>query len=312
METSPVNLVPDGTPSPERLAQNVELRRQMERALDALSQAERTAFVMRHWEGCGIEEIAEALNSSASAAKNTVFRVGTKAPQHAGAAGNASGEVCKSNGNKIMNHPNEEELIAYHGESDAQPAAAIAAHLNDCENAARNLNAFECGTCNGVERSTRWRFPTPARTTGNKCGKEISREARIAPRAREGARREITVAWRRLVFAAAVDRGVRGYRFGDRWHFSLAAERSKNNCSGSGERRQHAGKSAAARAVGEHLGRSEMMLMELSNTSAQSGAGKMIDISAEQKRAEDLLEENRLYRQTALEQGDAGAGQRAG
>ncbi len=74
LETSPVNLVPDGTPSPERLAQNVELRRQMERALEALSQAERTAFVMRHWEGCGIEEIAEALNSSASAAKNTVFR----------------------------------------------------------------------------------------------------------------------------------------------------------------------------------------------------------------------------------------------
>src|ERR1700693_1153015 len=50
LETSPVNLVPDGAPSPERLAHNVELRRHMERALGALSQAERTAFVMRHWE----------------------------------------------------------------------------------------------------------------------------------------------------------------------------------------------------------------------------------------------------------------------
>jgi DNA-directed RNA polymerase specialized sigma24 family protein len=29
---------------------------------------------MRHWGGSGIEEIAAALNSSASAAKNTVFR----------------------------------------------------------------------------------------------------------------------------------------------------------------------------------------------------------------------------------------------
>ena len=29
-------------------------------------------------------------------------------------------------------------------------------------------------------------------------------------------------------------------------------------------------------------------------------------LSAEQRRAEDLLEENRLYRQTALEQGDTG------
>jgi RNA polymerase sigma-70 factor, ECF subfamily len=73
-EMSPVNLVPDGAPSPERLAQNVELRQQIEGALEALTQAERTAFVMRHWEGCGIEEIAAALNSNASAAKNTVFR----------------------------------------------------------------------------------------------------------------------------------------------------------------------------------------------------------------------------------------------
>lgn len=57
-------------------------------------------------------------------------------------------------------------------------------------------------------------------------------------------------------------------------------------------------------AVGEHLGRSEMMLTELSNTEANRGTGKLIDISAEQKRAEDLLGENRLYRQTAMEQGD--------
>jgi DNA-directed RNA polymerase specialized sigma24 family protein len=30
--------------------------------------------VMRHQEGCGIEEIAVALQSNSSAAKNTVFR----------------------------------------------------------------------------------------------------------------------------------------------------------------------------------------------------------------------------------------------
>src|ERR1700691_2287450 len=69
-----MELVADHAPSPERLAQNTELKGQIERAMDTLSQAERTAFVMRHWEGCGIEEIAEALNSSASATKNTVFR----------------------------------------------------------------------------------------------------------------------------------------------------------------------------------------------------------------------------------------------
>jgi len=59
-------------------------------------------------------------------------------------------------------------------------------------------------------------------------------------------------------------------------------------------------------AVGEHLGRSEMMLVELSNAEPLDPTQKQVDISAEQRRAEDLLEENRLYRQTALKQGDPG------
>jgi RNA polymerase sigma-70 factor, ECF subfamily len=74
MEDDPLNRVPDAAPSPERLTQSVELKIQMEQALAALTNAERTAFVMRHWEGCGIEEIAEVLKSNSSAAKNTVFR----------------------------------------------------------------------------------------------------------------------------------------------------------------------------------------------------------------------------------------------
>jgi RNA polymerase sigma-70 factor (ECF subfamily) len=74
MEDDPLDRVPDAAPTPERLTQSVELKKQMEQALAALTHAERTAFVMRHWEGCGIEEIAEVLKSNSSAAKNTVFR----------------------------------------------------------------------------------------------------------------------------------------------------------------------------------------------------------------------------------------------
>jgi RNA polymerase sigma-70 factor, ECF subfamily len=73
-EQDPVNLVHDERPGPDRLAVNAELRKKMEEALKALSASERTAFVMRHWEGCAIEEIAKALKSTSSAAKNTVFR----------------------------------------------------------------------------------------------------------------------------------------------------------------------------------------------------------------------------------------------
>jgi RNA polymerase sigma-70 factor, ECF subfamily len=73
-EIDPVNFVKDEKPLPERLTLNAELRKKMEEALEALTPAERTAFVMRHWEGCGIEEIAGVLNSNTGATKNTVFR----------------------------------------------------------------------------------------------------------------------------------------------------------------------------------------------------------------------------------------------
>jgi hypothetical protein len=56
-------------------------------------------------------------------------------------------------------------------------------------------------------------------------------------------------------------------------------------------------------AVGDHLGRSEMVLVELTNTEPKKGQ-KLVNISAEQKRAENLVDENRLYRQTALREGD--------
>jgi hypothetical protein len=55
-------------------------------------------------------------------------------------------------------------------------------------------------------------------------------------------------------------------------------------------------------AVGDHLERSQMVLVELANAGAPA-AGRL-DISYEQRTAEDLLESNRLYRQTAATNGD--------
>ncbi len=59
-------------------------------------------------------------------------------------------------------------------------------------------------------------------------------------------------------------------------------------------------------AVGDHLGRSEMVLMELENAQPAPSGQRLVNISATQRRAETLLEENRLYRQTALREGDQG------
>ncbi len=55
-------------------------------------------------------------------------------------------------------------------------------------------------------------------------------------------------------------------------------------------------------AVGDHLERSQMVLVELVNA---DGNGP-VDIAPEQRAAKDLVSSNRLYRQTALREGDAG------
>jgi len=55
-------------------------------------------------------------------------------------------------------------------------------------------------------------------------------------------------------------------------------------------------------AVGDHLERSQMVLVELVNTRAN----RTVDISAERERAEDLVAANRLYRLTAARAGETG------
>jgi len=52
----------------------IELRKQMEQALAALSDAERTAFVMRHWEGWRDRRNRRSLEIKFQRDKNTVFR----------------------------------------------------------------------------------------------------------------------------------------------------------------------------------------------------------------------------------------------
>ena len=70
----PMLNVPHHGPSPERLAQSSEITAILLPALDELSEMERTAFVMRHYEGLPIEEISRALGVEAGAAKHSVFR----------------------------------------------------------------------------------------------------------------------------------------------------------------------------------------------------------------------------------------------
>jgi RNA polymerase sigma-70 factor (ECF subfamily) len=68
-------------PSPERLTHSSQIAGLLEPALDRLSENERAAFIMRHYEGCNIEQIAATLGIQTGAAKNTVFRAVQKLRQ---------------------------------------------------------------------------------------------------------------------------------------------------------------------------------------------------------------------------------------
>jgi RNA polymerase sigma-70 factor, ECF subfamily len=61
-------------PDPERLTRSGQLADVMEPALQQLTETERTAFILRHYEGHDIEEIAKVLGVNKGAAKHSVFR----------------------------------------------------------------------------------------------------------------------------------------------------------------------------------------------------------------------------------------------
>ncbi len=65
---------PASDPSPERVAQGAQIRERLRSALKDLSDAERTAFIMRHFEGVSIDEISRVLGSSSGSTRQSVFR----------------------------------------------------------------------------------------------------------------------------------------------------------------------------------------------------------------------------------------------
>lgn len=197
-----------------------------------------------------------------------------------------------------MNHPNENELIAYR-EGELANREEITSHLEDCANCRKELKRID------AVLAALDAFPVA--DPGANYGRRVWQQ--IAPRLGEKPGRS----WNSLFS----DGGSAAWFAPRRWAAVgavavlvmaafLAGRLTKHPVS-----RNEVKDAARVRervlvvAVGEHLGRSEMVLVELSNVEPKDGKRKPVNIAAEQRRAEDLLEENRLYRQTALQEGDA-------
>ncbi len=69
LQTIPVN-----SPGPDRIVYSSQVQERVNEALNELSAQERTAFVLRHFEGMSIEEIGESLGTGTNATKHSIFR----------------------------------------------------------------------------------------------------------------------------------------------------------------------------------------------------------------------------------------------
>jgi len=189
-----------------------------------------------------------------------------------------------------MNHPKEEELIAYR-DGQASRREAITEHLLTCARCSEELARIDAL----LAALSTLPVPDPGANFEQRLWQQI------APRLPEK-RASWWKAWlapRRFASVAVVAAMLMVAFFIGRTTKRIAPGREALNAGQVRER-------VLVVAVGEHLGRSEMMLMELSNAEPADAKTKQVNISGEQRRAEDLLQENRLYRQTALHDGDTG------
>jgi RNA polymerase sigma-70 factor (ECF subfamily) len=66
--------IPANAPGQDRVVFSGQVRERVSAALEELSAQERTAFVLRHFEGMSIEQIGATLGTGANATKHSIFR----------------------------------------------------------------------------------------------------------------------------------------------------------------------------------------------------------------------------------------------
>jgi hypothetical protein len=187
-----------------------------------------------------------------------------------------------------MKHTNEEELFAYR-EGEMKGRETIAAHLQECGECRAELERME----EVFQALNALPVPDPGEEYGAKVWRQI---ADRLPERRMNWWAGFFMPRRLMALGAAAALLLLAFYVG-----------RKTSPKASGEEIVDAGKireRVLLVAVGEHLGKSEMILMELSNAQPTEAGKNLINISTAQKRAEGLVEENRLYRQTALNGGD--------
>jgi hypothetical protein len=187
-----------------------------------------------------------------------------------------------------MQHLTDDDLVLhYYGELDVAAETQAATHLSSCESCHRSyvklqrvmaaIDAMPVPSLGGEYERIVWARLEPA----------------LAPR--RGWLSWLVLSPVHLAWAAAVIVLVAGAFFAGRMmpHDHAAESRTVTA--------DQAREGILLVDVGEHLDRSQTMLVELVNADARDAA---VDLTTEREYAEDLLAANRLYRQSAAQTGD--------
>jgi hypothetical protein len=180
-----------------------------------------------------------------------------------------------------MNHLTEDQLVLhYYGEADAPTGATL--HLESCDTCRSNYDSLR-RTLDAMSA-----LEVPER--GADYGARVWQ--RVRPRIVAPPRRGIPASWVKWGAIAAM--------LSVAFFLGRVSQRPAQTVATAipGQVKER----ILMVAVGDHLDRSQMVIAELVNTNSRG----TLDISGEQHRVEDLVSENRLYRQAALRAGDAG------
>ena len=186
-----------------------------------------------------------------------------------------------------MTHLAEEQLIAYAlGDADEQTRQAVDAHVAACETCRAEIDALRATLEAAADA------PVPER--GDDYGAAVWE--RLEPRLASAAPASVgsAINWRGWLAAAAILLAVAGAFLAGRFSRDAGNTQSTASASNTAADRRAIRERVVLAALGDHLDRTERALVELVNTDA-SGT---VDISAEQAWARDLLDANRLYRQS--------------
>ncbi|MGO4884300.1 MAG: hypothetical protein ACLP59_26285 [Bryobacteraceae bacterium] len=187
-----------------------------------------------------------------------------------------------------MNHLTEEQLVLYYyGEGDGSPA--VREHLDACESCRADYEGLQ-RVLNVVDSA-----PVPER--GADYGAQVWN--RLQPALRRDRPRGLSwlrLPWfsqRRWASAALVATLIVAAFLAGRYYPKAQPATQTANAGQVRER-------ILLVAVGDHLDRSQAVLLELVN----ARPGEPLNVASERERAGDLVAENRLYRQTAARTGD--------